>query len=205
MFACFVWDMQPSGVLSGPCGSSHTKSDLVQQSGSTSSPTDSDFSDATLHQPWKRTWEATKVCASVPIRSHVLRTICRYWLDRLYEALNPYFYRFGCRANLALSLIPGADRYLLVVKDWIRHMIYTSDPYKYETTFLTTFMRSAILSFEHDGQEASGYILRAQCMLHTPHPSYIRKDHNVYVMRDLVSSLHGTQPWCLSAGIMFVR
>ena len=85
----------------------------------------------------------------------------RYWLDRLYEALNPYFYVYGCRANLQLSLIPGAERALVVVKDWVRHMIYTNDPYKYSITFLTTFLRSAILSFNHDGKEAFDYIIQA--------------------------------------------
>lgn len=129
----------------------------------------------------------------------------RYWLDRLYEALNPYFYAYGCRANLELSLIPGAEKSFVVVKDWLRHIIYTNDPYRYSTTFLTTFLRSAILSFDHDGMAAFSYIRRSPCMNRRPPPVLIRKDHNMYIMKDLVTCLHGDQPWCLSAGVIFVK
>jgi hypothetical protein len=143
------------------------------------------------------------------IHHHAATNECgRYWLDQLYEALNPYFYVYGCRANLQLSLIPGAERGLLVVKDWVRHMIYTNDPYKYATTFLTTFVRSAILSFDHDGNEAFDYINRARCMTYRRPPRSlirVRSNQNVYILKDLVNALHGIQPSCLSTGVMFVR
>lgn len=130
----------------------------------------------------------------------------RYWLDRLYEALHPYFYAYGCRANLVLRLIPGAERAMAVVQDWARHMIYTSDPVKYPSTFLTTFMRSAIFSFDHDGKWAISYISRAPCILYIDPPRIlIHKDHNRYIVNDLVTSLHGNHPACLSTGVLFIR
>jgi hypothetical protein len=129
----------------------------------------------------------------------------RYWLDRLYEALNPYFYPYGCRANLDLTLIPEAEKGLVVVQDWVRHTFYTNDPNKYWPAFLTTFMRSAILSFDYNRKDAFGYIHNSPCMYRRPPPSLVRKDYNVYVVKDLVTCLHGDQPWCLSAGVIFVR
>jgi hypothetical protein len=95
---------------------------------------------------------------------------------------------------------------LLVVKDWVRHMIYTNDPRKYSITFLTTFLRSAIFSFDHDGKEAIDYILRARYMTYKKPPhSLVRRPQNVYVIKDLINSLHGIQPSCLSTGVLFVK
>lgn len=95
---------------------------------------------------------------------------------------------------------------MVVVRDWAREMIYMSDPFKYSTNFLTTFMRSAILSVDHDGQNAFDYVSRAPCMLYTNPPQVlIRRDCNIYIVKDLVTMLLGRDPWCLSAGVLFVR
>ncbi|KIM81679.1 hypothetical protein PILCRDRAFT_485798 [Piloderma croceum F 1598] len=183
---------------------------MVQQPCEDSSAADSDIPESAFHQTQaQRSREATDVGRSAMIHHHAANNEGgRYWLDWLYKALNPYFYVYGCHANLQLSLIPRAERGLVVVKDWVRHMIYTNDPYKYETTFLMTFLRSAILSFDHNGNEAFDYINRARCMAYKRPPlSLIRvwSNQNVYILKDLINALHGVQPSCLSTGVMFVK
>lgn len=132
------------------------------------------------------------------------RNSVRQWLDRLYEALNPYSYRLGSTANLNISHIPEAENGLKVVNDWIRYLIYTSDPWRH-SAFMTTFLRVGTLGFTFYRTEAIDYVRRALCVNKRSPEILIRKEGKGNIMWDFVDAIHGVQQWCLPAGFSFLR
>ena len=134
-----------------------------------------------------------------------LITDYRQWIDRLYEALNPIFSSLGSPANLDLNRIPEVDSEtaLRVVKDWVRHLIYSANTWRQES-FMTTFLRSGLLAFALDRKNASEYIYRARSMTTSPHPVFVR-DQGMNLVKDFVIALHGIEPWSLQSGFIFVE
>jgi len=118
--------------------------------------------------------------------------------------LNPPFYLLGTPANLNVALIPEAQKGFQVVKEWIRNLVYKLD-HRPQTPFLTTLMRAAYLSFTFDRKQASDYMYRARCMTTSPFPQEYYRGPGEYIVGELLASLEGTQVWCLSGGVLFVK
>ena len=132
-----------------------------------------------------------------------LITDYRRLIDRLYEALNPIISSLGSPVNLDLNRTPEAETALRVVKDWVRHLIYTANPWKQES-FMTTFLRAGLLAFALDRKNASEYIYRTRYTTSRPPPVFVR-DQGMNLVMDFVIALHGIVPWSLQSGFIFVE
>ena len=129
----------------------------------------------------------------------------RRLLDRLYEVLNPPFSSLGSQAILDLGSFPEAETVFKVIKDWVRHLVYTANPWNQPTTFMTTFLRAGVLGFSLDSRNASEYVYHARCISFKP-PSFLVRYHGRgNVVRDLISALHSTKYWSIQAGFGFVQ
>ncbi|KZP30397.1 hypothetical protein FIBSPDRAFT_1038357 [Athelia psychrophila] len=129
----------------------------------------------------------------------------RYWLDRLYAEIKPDFFFLGCRENLDLSVIRGSDRALMIVMNWVKHMIYTADAYA--PIFLTNVLQAALFGLGQDPQGTLESIRQAPYLAHyfSPPPELVRKDSHAYVMQDVAWYFHRADFTFLSAGILFFR
>ena len=133
-----------------------------------------------------------------------LTVLIRRLLDRLYEVLNPPFNSLGSQAILDLGRFPEADTVFGVVKDWVRHLVYTANSWDQPTTFMTTFLRAGVLGFSLDSRNASEYMYRAPCITSIPPSLFVQYQERNFV-RDLVVALHNTKSRGIQAGFGFVR
>jgi len=127
----------------------------------------------------------------------------RYWLDRLYDAMSPSFYKLGTVANLSSTL--WQDRGFAVVKEWIRNLLFELREDHERQHFLTTLLKATKLAFIIDSSEAPRYVYNARFIRNSPHVAFIRPDGRGYVVSDLVTAMHGTEPLSISAGILSLR
>ncbi|KAK0443136.1 uncharacterized protein EV420DRAFT_1649415 [Desarmillaria tabescens] len=127
----------------------------------------------------------------------------KFWLNRLCDALHPPHPKFGSISHLALSTIPEAQKALNVVKDWVRTVVYDRKCHP-KTNFLADVMRTATLAFTFDRSQASYLRNAAYFREKYPPSTYIRRG-NVFIPRDLLNSMSGSQIWSLTAGFLFVE
>jgi hypothetical protein len=131
--------------------------------------------------------------------------LLRYWLNQLYEVLNPPFYLLGTASNWCGTLNLQQEKGIQVAKDWVRELAYTLD-FKPQIPFLTNLMRGVILAVIFDKKEASNYLYRSRFMsTHIRPIQYLRQPDNVEMLPELITSLAGNTKWSLSAGILCIR
>lgn len=129
----------------------------------------------------------------------------RYWINQLYEAMNPTFNQLGTPSNFDPNLIPELHRGIQVARDWVRELAYTLD-FKPQIPFLTNLIRGASLAFEFDKKEASSYMFRSRSLTLSKRPvEYLRQPENEFTIEELMVSLEGSRDWSITAGILFVR
>jgi hypothetical protein len=134
--------------------------------------------------------------------------IKRYWINRLYEALNPSVYYLGTVANLDVALIPEAERAIDVVKSWSRDFLYSQR--RMDTMLLTTVYQTTNLCFFLDKPNALQYIHRAPVFDVFDVRSYCRSlggdnPTNVPIVRELACSLQCTDERFILGGVLFVK
>ena len=129
--------------------------------------------------------------------------LIRQLLGRLYEVLNPLFNSLGSQVVLDLKDFPETETAFKVVKDWVRHLVYTGNPSK-QPTFMTTFLRAGMLGFSLDSRNASEYIYQARCITREP-PSILVEAQGRNIVWDLISALHNTKYWSIQAGFAFIQ
>ena len=134
-----------------------------------------------------------------------LMILIRQLLDWLYGVLNPPFNSLGSQAILDLRTFPETETVFDVVKDWVRHLVYTADPWTQPTTFMTTFLRTGVLGFSLDNHNASEYMYHARCITLKPPSLLIQYQGRRNVVWDLVGALHNTKYWSIQAGFGFVQ
>ena len=130
--------------------------------------------------------------------------LIRQLLDRLYEVLNPLFNSLGSQVVLDLKDFPEAETAFKVVKDWIRHLVYTGNPWT-QPTFMTTFLRAGVLGFSLDSRNASEYIYHARCITRKPPPPVLVEARGRNIVWGLVGALHNTKYWSIQAGFSFIQ
>lgn len=129
----------------------------------------------------------------------------RILLDRFYEVLNPLFSSLGSQAILDLTRLPEAEKAFKVVKDWVRHLVYTGNPWTHQT-FMTTFLRAGVLGFSLDSPNASEYMYHARCITsRSKPPPFLVHAHGRNIVLALIDALHDTKPWSIQAGFLFVQ
>lgn len=126
----------------------------------------------------------------------------RYWINRLYEALDPPFYCLGNRSYLKSALIPQFQKGIQVVKDWTQELAYTLD-FRYPSPFLTNLVRGALLGSAFD-RHASLHWRRARCLT-LPHlPQYIRPP-GIFMLGELLSFVDASHEFSISMGILSLQ
>lgn len=140
-----------------------------------------------------------------PSKLHTDMRACRYWLEQLYEVMNPSFYMLGTSVNLDVNCIPEVSKGLQVVKYWARDLLYSISARPHPGV-LTMIIRAANLSFKFDHKEAANYVYSAPAVnAFSALPEYCRGPERKRIMQELVGSLDGTHDWFISGGFMFVR
>jgi hypothetical protein len=131
--------------------------------------------------------------------------LSRYWINQLYEAVNPAYNRLGAPSNFDPTFIPEFHRGIQVAKDWVRELAYTLD-FKPQIPYLTNLIRGASLAFEFDQKQASSYMFRSRSLT-SPNkpPEYLRRPENEFTIEELMVSLEGSRDWSIPAGILFIR
>jgi hypothetical protein len=128
----------------------------------------------------------------------------RYWLSQLYDSLYPPFFMLGCSSNLAMANIKEAQDAFQVVRNWIPQLLDSINPLSPPTAFLTTIMKLGRLAVSIDRQKAETYLYRARCLRHKP-KELLRDPHEDYIVEECLKSMDGRKPWCISAGLLFLR
>ena len=133
----------------------------------------------------------------------------RYWINRLYETLNPPVYYIGTLANLDVTLIPEAQRAIEVVKGWSRDFLYS--PHRWDPMLLTTVYQTTNLCFFLDKLNAHQYIHGAPVFnVFGSRQEYCRSligdnQTSAPVVLELARSLQGTDDVFIEAGVVFVK
>ncbi|KAJ6577097.1 hypothetical protein B0H10DRAFT_1963249 [Mycena sp. CBHHK59/15] len=127
----------------------------------------------------------------------------KYWILRLYAALNPPFYLLGSASSLDLASIPEAKAGFQIVKEWVRSWVYGLK-FSPQFQFLTQLAQAAILGFQFDRKDAMSYLTHGPYM-DAPPSVYLRGPEKRYIVGEFLSSLEGKEQWCISAGVLFVR
>ncbi len=128
--------------------------------------------------------------------------LCRFWINRLYEALHPPYQIFGSISHLAISTIPEAPKALNVVRDWVRTLVYGRE-YLPKMTFLMDVMRTATLAFTFDRSQ-SIYLRDAAYFRFPPPYIYMRQGRHL-VLHELLYSMSGARTSSLTIGFQFVE
>ncbi|KAI0935696.1 hypothetical protein AcV5_004043 [Taiwanofungus camphoratus] len=131
----------------------------------------------------------------------------RYWLRRFYDALYPPFYKMGALHNLKEAMIPELGQGLQIVRGWALDILSYLEPYGgggLKSTFLTSLMRFASLSFTFDMKRAQYDIPRMRCVgTYKPVPLLRGKDMDQYVVHDMLQFMEDSHPTSLLKGILF--
>lgn len=103
-------------------------------------------------------------------------------------------------------MIPEAQKGFQVLKEWVRASAYDLD-FHPQTPFLTDLIRTATLGLRFDEKSASEYLYRGKTLHSRAYPleRYIRPQGQAFIIPELLASIQGTAPWCLTAGILSLR
>ena len=128
----------------------------------------------------------------------------RFWLMKLYEALNPACHTFGPTSNMTLnSAITALPKAIGAVMDWVRALSSELDFHPIHQ-FLTLAMQTADLAFTFDRKQAEVYIYRSQFAVSRCPSLYLRPSGN-NVIQEMLISLNQSGPSSLIMGILFIR
>ncbi|EJF58549.1 hypothetical protein DICSQDRAFT_172899 [Dichomitus squalens LYAD-421 SS1] len=130
----------------------------------------------------------------------------RYWLRRLYEVLNPPYYKLGSSQLLSPALIPEFSLGSQVIKVWVRDNLYALDPYRPANAFLTSLLQGLRLAFRFDPDAASEYVHRIPAVVSYRPPTLMRGgDSEGYMVHYLLGSMQNSDVKALSKGVLFMN
>ncbi|CAL1697343.1 unnamed protein product [Somion occarium] len=127
----------------------------------------------------------------------------RFWLTLLFQALYPPHYILGSLANLDKLRIPEFERGIQVVNNWIQDLFFTLSAQENPQRFLTTVIQAASIAFVFQKPSAQEFLKRAPCVVNPPES--LKRDHERFVLHDLLEALDGSQVWSISAGTLGLR
>ncbi|THU96851.1 hypothetical protein K435DRAFT_754482 [Dendrothele bispora CBS 962.96] len=134
--------------------------------------------------------------------SESLTTQRKFWLIRLYEVLFPPSHLMGNHMKLDLKPIPEAERACHVIRDWVRHLVYTLS-FRPLPSFLSDLLRLTFLALFFDKYASRSYLHRGgYTRFHHPH-ALLR--NGASVPHELVGMLEGLRGGSLVAGIFSLR
>jgi len=129
-----------------------------------------------------------------------------FWIGRLYDALNPVYPHLGSQAILDLTGFQSAARALRIINEWVRSICYGLHPTRVADKFLTSFIKAANLCFSPPTVDGAAYMSWQPFMPDTNIPQhYLREPGATNVMKDLFEALKGSSPFCLPAGVLFLK
>jgi hypothetical protein len=129
--------------------------------------------------------------------------ICREWLSRLYDALFPPFFSLGSPAGWDQHLLPETAKAIEIVREWLRELVYSIDPWTQRTKFLTFFLQANTLSRLFDKASFQDHINRARCMTTIRPHAFIRSAQGHYILSDCVDFTIGKSHIAVARGLMF--
>ncbi|KAH9855762.1 hypothetical protein C2E23DRAFT_548924 [Lenzites betulinus] len=132
----------------------------------------------------------------------------RFWLEQLYDALFPTYYKLGSFYLVDPSMIPELERGRRIAEAWLRDLLYNLTPYghpKDEPLFLTTLMKMINLSVTLDSKVASEFLPRINAVAAYRPPPLLRPPEKAYIVHDLLGMLQNSEPSSLNRGILFVN
>ena len=130
----------------------------------------------------------------------------RFWIGKLYDALNPPAYKLGTISSLKQELSGGFQAGFQIIIGWIRELTHSLEFSSHvETQFLTQVMQTTDLSFTLNRKEAQLYLYRSKFTTATIPPQYLREPENRNSLLDLLFSYRNSKPWSVLVGTLFVR
>ncbi|TBU21885.1 hypothetical protein BD311DRAFT_811916 [Dichomitus squalens] len=154
-------------------------------------------------------WELEKLVKHV-LKVRLLKRVKEendiYWLRRLYEVLNPPYYKLGSSQLLSPALIPEFSLGSQVIKVWVRDNLYALDPYRPANAFLTSLLQGLRLAFRFDPDAASEYVHRIPAVVSYRPPTLMRGgDSEGYMVHYLLDSMQNSDVKALSKGVLFMN
>jgi len=133
----------------------------------------------------------------------ILTEIIRFWLIKLYEALNPSHHVLGSTSNMMNSVVTTFPDALPAVIDWVRALSF---PLEFEPDdFLTLAMQTADFAFSFDKKAAETYMYRANFVTTPCPPQFLREPHGHNTLHEMLRSMNHKGPTCLVEGVLFIR
>ncbi|TFK38653.1 hypothetical protein BDQ12DRAFT_630422 [Crucibulum laeve] len=129
----------------------------------------------------------------------------RYWIERLYDALNPFDCTLGTLSDFDPRVIPDVELGFRVVKKWIHEAVHGLDVHRDNAlTCLSTIMLCASLAFVFDPKSAPIYLRQwSRRNASSLPPKYI-SEHSIDVLAAVLGSLEGLKENSIINGIYFL-
>jgi len=125
----------------------------------------------------------------------------RFWLIKLYEALNPAHHDFGpTLMNIDVVALPRAAN---VLRGWVRSVSFELE-FQPEYQFLTLALQTADFGFSYDREEAEKYMCRCKFVTSSG-PSKFYRNHDVNSLHEMLMSWNPKNSSHLLNGSQFIR
>jgi hypothetical protein len=93
------------------------------------------------------------------------------------------------------------------VKDWLRELIYTLDPFHHQAVFLTFFLQALTLHrlISLPSRTPLDFVQKSKCMTTRRPEKFVRSKQGDYILLDVYGAIANDQRFSISQGILFIK